>query len=298
MNSLLTLFRVHQSFHGKKESSHSFMIDFQQIYVRNVFLFCTGLGMVRSLFGENIICHLTVKSISQAFIDTKCFINGTMTVEKDTVLFHDYYQWVPIYLLLVAFGFHFPYSIWSKSVGKYVRHLEKSAENPDNAIQIIKNSKGNFIYFKTWLLELYYVVHLFLILFLTDVFFNNLWSKFGWSWGAIYKIFPDNGSCMVTYYQSSGSTEGKFNCLLPLCTVYRKIFMFFYGLFWVLIMFNVYAILYRIKLCYENRRFVNVWWALEIAKNRAITWDAEKQFDEAYKTMSCKLIKIPEGKLI
>ena len=287
MSPLLHLIK----FKSKKSQSYSVVIDFQQFYIRNVILFCTGLSMARILFGENIICQLNVKSVSQIFVDTTCFINGTMTVEKDSVIYHNYYQWVSVYLLLLAFGFYLPYSIWSKYAGNYLRHLEKIADKPDDAIQVIKSSKGNLIYFKTWALELFYIVYILFILYLTDIFFNNLWSKYEWSWQAIYKIFPDNGSCFVTYYQSSGSTDGKFNCLLPLSSVYRKIFLSFYGLFLFLILFNILVFFYRIKFLLRKKKFVNVWWAFMIVKVCATSWNAEKQYELALNRILCNSVE-------
>lgn len=285
MNSLLQLIK----FNHKNSKSHSILIDFQQIYIRNVILFCTGLSMARVLFGENIICQSTVKSLTQNFIDTKCYINGTMTKgdinEINSTIYHDYYQWISVYLMLLAFAFYFPYSIWSKLVGNYLRHLENLADKPNEAIQVITDSKGNLIYLKTWTLEFFYIIYLFFILYVTDLFFNNLWSLSGWSWNAVYKIFPDNGSCYVHYYQSSGETHAWFNCLLPLCSIYRKIFLTLYGFILFLISFNVFMTMYRIRLFVCKRKFIDVWWAFLIVQHSTISWSTKKKFDLALKAI-------------
>lgn len=277
MNSLLQLVK----FNPKNDQSHSILIDFQQIYMRNVVLFCTGLSMARQLFGENIICQSTVKSLTQNFIDTKCYINGTTTKGTDGTIHHDYYQWISVYLLLLAFGFYFPYSIWSKLFGNYLRHLENLADKPNEAIQVITDSKGNLLFLKTWVLEFFYIIYLIFILYVTDLFFNNLWSLSGWSWNAIYKICPDNGSCVIHYFQSSGDTHASFNCLLPLCSVYRKILLTLYGLVLILILFNVFMIIYRIRLVVHKKRFINVWWAFLIVQQSTTSWNVKKKFEMA-----------------
>lgn len=283
MNSLLQLVK----FNSKKSQSYSILIDFQQIYIRNFILFCTGLSMARLLFGENIICQSTVKSLTQNFIDTKCYINGTMTKGTDgnVTIYHDYYQWISVYLMLLAFGFYFPYSIWSKWFGNYLRQLENLADKPDEAIQVIKDSKGNLLFLKIWALEFFYIIYLIFILYITDLFFNNLWSLSSWSWNAVYKIFPDNGACFIHYYQSSGDTSAWFNCLLPLCSVYRKIFLTLYGLIQILILFNVFMLIYRIWLFVHKRKFINVWWAFLIVQQSTTSWNTKNKLDVALKAI-------------
>lgn len=284
MNPLLHLIK----FGSKPHLSHSILIDFQQIYLRNVILFCTGLSMVRVLFGDIIHCQNTVRSLSQSYIDTICFINGTMTKGNNgtSTIYHDYYQWISVYLLLLAFGFYLPSSVWLKLYGNYLRHLESLAEKPDEAIRVIKDSNGHYMYVKTLALEIFYAFYLILLLTLTDLFFNRLWSQLGWSWKAVYVIFPDGGSCFFEYFQESGFTTGRFHCRLPLCSVYRKIFLALYMLFGALIVANVSIIWFHLMLGLRRRKIVNEWWALTIVSRCALSWDANKKFNsELYKTM-------------
>lgn len=275
MNPLIHLVK----FSSKHSLSYSLLVDIQQIYVRNVILFCTGLSMVRLLFGDVIVCQNTVSSVSQMFMDTKCYINGTITKNIVPFIYHDYYQWTTVYLLLLAFGFYFPYSIWSKLFGNFIRHLETLSENPNDVIQVIKDSKGNFLFFKTWLLEIIYIIYLSIILILTDVFFNGLWSRFNWSLSAVNNIFPDNGTCYIDYYQSSGSTHARFNCLLPLCSIYRKVFSLLYVLFIMLFIFNAFMMIYRIKLIFSKRKLINVWWAFMIVDQHIISWNVKNKLN-------------------
>lgn len=280
MNSLLQLV----NFKPKKSHSYSILLDFQQIHVRNAILFCTGLSMFRFLTGDNIICQNVEKSLSQDYIDTLCFINGTMTM-GDPIIYHDYYQWVPVYLLLLALAFYFPYSIWLKFNATYIQQLENLKDKSEEKVQVIKESNGNWMYFKTWALEVFYAVYLFFILYLTNIFFNSLWSRSEWSWKAINEIFPDHGTCFIVYHHSSGSSDGKFSCLLPLCSVYRKIFMFLYGLILFVIMLNLWIIINRIITLVYKYGYVNVWWAFKIVETSAVTWNAKRELNVAFKKM-------------
>lgn len=284
MNPLMHL----EKFSSKHRKSYSFLVDFQQIYIRNIILFCVGLSMFRFLFGEVIICQNNGNEVSQMFIDTICFINGTFNKDIVPFIYHDYYQWVSVYLLLLSVGYYFPYSIWSKIFGSFIRHLEMLSEQPNNAIRVIKESKGNLIFFKTLSLEIIYIFHLAIILFFTDLFFNGLWSRFDWSLTAIDKIFPDNGTCFIDYYQQSGTSNAKINCLLPLCSIYRKIFFLLYLLCIFLIVLNIIMMMYRIILIYRKKKFMDMWWAMMIINQNTMSWEVKKE-------LNCELKEILEN---
>lgn len=266
------------------EESYSIFLTIYHVYVRNILTFCTGLTMIRFLFGNSIECLNDNQHFPQSYMDTKCYINGTFTLEQGhPTLYHDYYQWIPVYLVLLAFGFHFPYSLWSQHYGHYLRHLEKLAEKPNDMIQMIQETQGNSIFFKTVALEMFYIVHLVSIVNISNAFFNHLWSRFYWSWRAIYKLFPDKGTCYFEYYHGSGISENKLTCILPLCSVYRKIFFTLYFLVWVLMVVNAWMIVYRILLVLYKRKFVNTWWAFTIAEQCAVSWNMKKQIKCAMK---------------
>lgn len=271
MNPLLHL--IH--FSSKNNQSFSLLIDVQQIYLRNTMFFFTGLSMIRTLFGPTIYCQNDV--LAQEFVDMLCLVNGTMTVGADSTVYHDYYQWVSVYLLLLGFAFYLPYLVWSKRYGRYIRHLESLADKPDEAIRIVRVSNGNFIFFKTLALEVFYAFYLVLLLGATDVFFNHLWSQFKWSWKAIGVIFPNNGSCFFEYNHGSGSSTARFNCLLPLCSVYRKVFFAMYVIIAALIAMNIAIILYHIILLVLKRGNVNAWWAIKIVGECTTVWYAKEK---------------------
>lgn len=267
------------NFNCRNFESYSSLVDVQQIYIRNLFIFCFSLSIARQLFGENIVCHTMGQSLSPTFVNTHCFINGTMTrrdSDNDQHMYHSYYQWVSIYLLLLAFSFYFPFSVWCHFNKHYLNELTKKMDSTKkclNLFQVIQSSKGNFLFQKTWGLECIYLVHLILHIWFTDIFFNNAWTKIGWWWTTISNIFPENGVCYITYFSGGGETSADFKCLLPLNSVYRKIFSMLYVIIILLCISNIITFMYRIR---QIKRIgwkrMDVWWATMVAANEVEEW--------------------------
>lgn len=271
--------------------SHSALVDFQQIHVRNIFLFCFGLSMSRQFFGANIICQLDGNSLSQDFADTKCFINSTFTNFSKTndaivpVLYHDYYQWISIVLLMLAINIHFPFRIWSKHVSQFIKEITanlKTTEDCTRVIQVIQDSRGDYLFWKTFGLECAYFIHLVIQIVLLDWFFNHMWSLSGWSYTVINMLFPETALCFYEYYTGGGNSSGRFRCLLPLNSVYRKIFWVLYSLYLGLLVLHASFFVYRLFLAiYFGKKWINMWWSIKIAKGQAQSWSAKNTLHQA-----------------
>ncbi|GFY61761.1 innexin [Trichonephila inaurata madagascariensis] len=278
--------------------SHSLLVDFNQIHVRNLFLFCFALSISRQYFGENINCQIDGHRVSQSFLDTKCFINGTLTnfsgVQEPIlpVLYHDYYQWVSIVLLLQAISFHLPFRLWSKNIHSYVQELtiqkfEKS--ECDRVFNVITSSKGNGIFWKIWTLECFYAAQLICQIFLLNLFFHRVWSLSRWSWSAIPILFPEMGTCIYDYFSGGGQTAGRFRCLLPLNSVYRKVFFVIYGLFAILLVLHKVFFLYRLFLTIRlGPKWINMWWSLQIAQDVANSWHGKQTLNRKWRRFTDK----------
>ncbi|GBN13077.1 hypothetical protein AVEN_257666-1 [Araneus ventricosus] len=242
--------------------------------------------MARQLFGDNINCQLDGQSIGQSFLNTKCFINGTRTnligptYATLPILYHDYYQWIPIVLLLLAFSFYLPFRIWSRHIHNFMEELTTKIEDEescDRIFQVITLSKGNRLYWKTWALECVYAVHLMIHIILLNQFFHRLLSLSGWSWSAIPLLFPEIATCFYDYFGRGLQTLGKFQWLMPLNTLYRKIFFVVYVMCSVLIPLHVIFFLYRMIMALRmGRNWINMWWCVQISKQAAKTWHATK----------------------
>lgn len=272
--------------------SHSTLVDLQQLYVRNVFLFCFGLSVTRQFFGPNIICQLDGHRLTQEMLDTKCFINGTFTdftKTEDAIvpsLNHDYYQWVSLVLLLMAISFHFPFRIWSKYASQFIKELTthvKTEEDCNRVIHVIRQSQGNNLFWKMFLLECVYFMHLVLQIALMDQFFNRMWSLSKWSYTAIDLLFPEMASCWYDFFSVGDITTGRFRCLLPLNSVYRKVFWITYPVYISLLVLHACFFVYRLCLAVHfGKEWINVWWSLQIAKSRAESWLAKHTLQTAW----------------
>ncbi|GFT26052.1 uncharacterized protein NPIL_17131 [Nephila pilipes] len=94
------------------------------------------------------------------------------------------------------------------------------------------------------------------------------------------------GTCMYDYFTSGGQTTGKFRCLLPLNSVYRKVFCVVYGLFVVLMVLHKVFFLYRLILTIRmGPKWVNMWWSMQIAKNEAKTWYDKQTLTKKWRRM-------------
>ena len=269
MNSLISLVRFSS---GK---SHSILVDFQQKYLRNLLLFGTGLSTVRLLFGVTIACQgIPPSSLNYNFLETKCYINGTVTDD----LHHDYYQFTSVFLFVSAFAVQIPFWIWGHFTGPEVRQLEALANEPELAIRAVRDSRN--LYLKTVALEGFYTVYWIALVASTDVFFNGYWSRFNWSWRVVPKLFPDSGTCCFKYYHASGESTASFNCLLPLSSVYRKVFSVLYWILAFLLPYHLVVLIYRAALFTRYPRTeLERKWIVEILKKSTVSWSVRKKLE-------------------
>lgn len=275
--------------------SYSYLIDTYQIYGRNCFLFMFVLSMARQLFGDNIICHTTDR-INLSFLDTKCFINGTTTVDMSstpykTLFQHDYYQWVSVILLLEAFVFYLPFKLWYQCFGSYLRHITIRLDKSDackNASRIVIESRGNLMFWKTLGLECFYAIYLVFQIFLIDRFLNRGFSLSGWKIDALDVLFPESGVCNFDFYSSGTMTEGKFICLLPLNVIYKKSFAFLYYMCPIMLSMHAIVFAYRIWTFSRQTKHVNEWWVFNIVSSCIENWILQVETRREFKDLLLK----------
>lgn len=291
MMPLMSLLHFKDSIITRRQS-HSWLVDIYQIYIRNVLLFCFGLSIARQVFGETISCHVD-RSIPVQYVELRCFINGTITShmidDKQKILYHDYYQWVSVLLLLLAFNFYFPFRFWSRICGKYLDEICKKIddiETCNSVLDTIQLSNGNYIFWKMWALECYYALHTALTLIYLDFFFNNAWSTFGYVFTTVYKTFPIHGTCQFSFYSDGGDGMNSVTCLLPLNIVYRKVFIVLLGITYLMIVLHMLFFMYRILLVIRfGRKFLDVWWSMTITKHAITTWRVKQHLESEWKRM-------------
>lgn len=264
----------------------SFLVDLYAKYFRNVFLFGFALAVCRQLFGDTIVCQNSeTSSLSPMYVETRCFLNGTVTLDpvtRNTVMTHDYYQWVPVLLLLASFHFHFPLQIWCRAFGSYADFI-RGAKDEASTRQVV-NAVGKLqgLFWKTWMLECFYLMHSFMGIWLLDTFFNNVWSQNSFTTaGTIKKLFPEHGVCLFRYVAGSAEKEAKILCLLPLNSVYRKLFVVVFETFKLLTAVHGLLFCHRLWLiCRIGLTRIDGWWTTRIAIHSAETWTARCDLEE------------------
>lgn len=244
-------------------SADSFLCNLHYKYIRNFFIASFTLSLTRQLYGEYIICHNTANEPSKQLLDTACFINGTFSKDADgnITFHHNYYQWIPLLLILEACSFYLPYHIWFKHCGLYLRKLQqvKDLESCQKVIKMIEETAGYKIYWKTCFLEWFYSIHLIIQACIVNVFFNYGFS-YPWNLKVLHVIFPDYGLCWFDYYNGAFITTGRYFCLLPLNVLYRKIFLIVSIGFWIVIFFHIFYLSFRVAWAFvkEHRRGKNI----------------------------------------
>lgn len=82
-------------------------------------------------------------------------------------------------------------------------------------------------------------------------------------------------------------TTGRFQCLLPLSSVYRRIFYVIYPVMCILLALNILFFIYRVILVVRvKRKMINVWWTIEIVKRDTETWNAKLYMINSWEKIS------------
>lgn len=275
MFSLLNLLQFKSTRHLRLASGLS---KCHYTYARNFFLFAFALSMSREMFGETIVCYTAGDSISLDYLHTYCFVNGTFTTDDHQIVYHDYYQWVSLLLLVEAFVFYVPFHIWKGYVEPDVEGLVVRKENDvARVVEAIIRGSGFRLYLKNFILETIYGLQLLLNAALVYVYFFRANGVLN-----LDRLFPFAGTCHLNFYSGGGGgiTTGKYSCLLPLNVLYRKL--------WVVVVMG-FAVLFAAHCYYWTKRLivaacrpseVNRWWAYRLAEKNTqgqSLWDLRKE---------------------
>ena len=244
--------------------------------------FCL-LVTARQFFGDPIDCVVNEKEEHfEKVINRYCWIQTTFSVESawhkpvgsevaypgvdkatpdDVVIYHAYYQWVWLLLLLQAFLFYVPYIIWEQYEGNITNRLLNGLNSgvmsqTDRMNKISKVSEYLYrtknhhtfrflIYTSTEMLNLFNVVMQMLLLdrFLGGKFLNygfqvfnfNGWTQFPLQYDPMMKLFPRMTKCTFHQFGSSGDIQKHDTiCVLPINIVNEKTYLFLW--FWLILL--------------------------------------------------------------
>lgn len=113
-------------------------------------------------------------------------------LKREEPIYHTYYQWVWVVLLIQSVAFYFPHWIWEKLEGGTVNLLvgdlnlpmmadEQKNKFREKIVLYLKNNRGhhNKYAIEHLLCEILNLIHILAEIFLTDYFLGNAFTTYG-----------------------------------------------------------------------------------------------------------------------
>jgi len=185
-----------------------------------------------------------------------------------------YLQWVPLYLILLAFLVYLPRMFWLIMEGGLMeffgkgtttRHVEDQDEKKEELVKFFcKNvhNKYNIYFFGFMLMEFLNWMIIVILFFVTDAFLNYKFSWYGTRVWRYYRLpievqretanpmcdaFPRIASCDYWRWGAGGKQENiNAICVLNLNMINDKVFMILWWWFFFLVIIGFIRIIYRI----------------------------------------------------
>jgi len=204
---------------------------------------------------------------------------GELSADKwnqnsSSIVYNSYYQWVPLYLILLAFLVYLPRMFWLIMEGGLMeffgkgtttRHVEDQDEKKEELVKFFcKNvhNKYNIYFFGFMLMEFLNWMIIVILFFVTDAFLNYKFSWYGTRVWRYYRLpievqretanpmcdaFPRIASCDYWRWGAGGKQENiNAICVLNLNMINDKVFMILWWWFFFLVIIGFIRIIYRI----------------------------------------------------
>jgi len=275
-------------------------------------LTCSILTTFRQHFGSNIHCMLGGGSIPLPMYESYCFMAGTYTLPKlisnssslvprfsgditttyhgvstgigggveDGTVFHNYYQWVPLLLVIQAAMFYLPWGVW-KAVegGRVAKLLAKVSQDPLTETPVCDQvaTLGDFIltnggWFDSSAIKLLVsqVCCLLLTLvqmFAMDIVLGNEFFNLGADFlnlelliNNLNKVFPIVVKCSMVYIGPSGDPVNNSGmCTLPINIINEKLYFILWAWCMVLTAVSLFTLFFQfLYLLLPTLRFVQL----------------------------------------
>ncbi|XP_003743619.2 innexin inx2-like [Galendromus occidentalis] len=204
-------------------------------------------------FGNAIDCLQQPETVPNQILETYCWIHSTFTLPfaPDTAhpgvynarntsrpVYHRYYQWVCLVLIMQSIFFYLPRYIWRLNENGFFTKLI-STDDDEILTEYMITHKGTHAPIATYFHvgEALFLINLVGQILLTDVFLNYQFLTLGivsmTTTGHLQKVFPRMAKCTFHLYGPSGDLERQDAlCLLGQNVVNEKIFLFLW--FWYL----------------------------------------------------------------
>lgn len=236
---------------------------------------CTATGLI----GNPISCIVDDDKIKGP-VTTYCWITSTFTVPRlkggkpgvdvaahnvgqhmayDTVVHHNYYQWVPFVLFLQGLMFYTPHWLWKKWEGGLIRKISEGLRGPqmdDNEVTRKKMEHVSLYFTSSWRMHtMYGVCYTFCValnlintignMFLMNKFLGGMFLQYGtkvlelpdkeFRNDPMADVFPKITKCTFHKYGPSGGIQTlDVMCVLALNVLNEKIYILLW--FWLIIL--------------------------------------------------------------
>jgi len=201
----------------------------------------------------------------------KEFVNDAKN-EKDEVISHSYYQWVGVVLFLQALCFYVPHILWKawekgrvqkiiKDLNKIILTAEKKNSGKSDLVNYLYNNRGrnNAYAFRFFLCEVFNLINIIIQMVFINSFLGGEFTTYGLDVlkfldndpavrvDPMAKVFPKMTKCTFRKFGPSGEVQ-KYDhlCMLPLNILNEKMFIVFWFWFYIVLIFSILAVLYRV----------------------------------------------------
>lgn len=292
MAAITALSGLKKYFQKKESANVSNIIFNMHKFTCAMLLCCSALTTGKQYFGSNIHCMTDHFAVNMAVFESWCFMSGTFSIphyrhnnysqshahaypgvstgdhgsggSHKGVIYHNYYQWVNLLLVLQACVAYIPWAWWKSAEGNRISKLTASI-NKDPLTEVPLedqvNGLGNFFirhpkWFDSCALKLLVCQGLCLLFSICQMYFMDIvlshqflhignhiqnWEQLN---TALDTIFPLVVMCEMSFFGNSGEVQNASGvCNLPINIINEKIYLIIWVWFLVMIVTTVLVML-------------------------------------------------------
>jgi len=276
----------------------------------SLLLVCSVLVTARQFFGEPIQCDAGAASdgVEKDVLNSYCWMYSTWNIppnykgacsggkdfdsisheewtsHQTSIVYNSYYQWVPLYLIILAFLFYLPRMCWLIMEGGLMeffgkgtttRFVEDQEEKKDILVDFFRKNvqnKYNIYFFGFMGMEVFNWLIVLIQFGLTNVFLHHRFAWYGPNVLFYYRLpeeeqremknpmcdtFPRIASCDYWRWGSGGRQENiNAICVLGLNMINDKVFLILWWWFFFLAFIGAFRLVYRVlQIQFTSLRF-------------------------------------------
>ncbi|KAF2354623.1 Innexin [Trinorchestia longiramus] len=252
----------------------------------------SAMVSAKEYFGSPMQCYALKSPIPQNVLNTYCFFMSTYSVTKhnetgirvvypgvgphvegDDVVYHSYYQWVPMVLFLQALSFYFPRFMWKNFEGGLFTSIllgldQRSLDDATKTKKyhtLMKYMMTHMNMHRNWAIRFFVCEMMCLVvvvsnIYLTDLFLGGTFLDYGSDvfnlpdtdsalrQDPMDKIFPRVAKCTFRKFGTSGSLESHDSvCVLAVNILNVKIYIFLW--YWMVLLTAITGAWLFYRLC-------------------------------------------------